>query len=201
MHWKFGLSYDLNEWGEKMKNNVTILFKKIEDKIFIRFLKIIVFSFGIITSILISKSFIYNIVAGLFLVFLLVLNFIMIVKKKINLKKFKKDIYNNQEEFEKELDNIIFVNYKEYILTPNYIVDLNWFKFIKYSDIKFLYTRLLISHDISLALKLITDKDRMALTIWSCSSLESFYKDLEGLIKIKNPNVIKCKKGDIKTYK
>lgn len=136
------------------------------------------------------------------LAFHLILNLIIIFKRFNSYKNFKKIIIRNKEKVKDELINALYVNYREYILTENYIVDLRDYKIITYEEIKYIYyckKGSLISNSYPLTLTLITNKEKISLRIWSCFfHLDDYYEDLENLVKIKNPNVIKCKKKDIK---
>lgn len=135
-------------------------------------------------------------------VFILIFNLIFLVKRLYSFRKLKKIIKENEEKVNYELKSAFYVNYREYILTENYIVDLRCYKIINYNDIRFIYyqrKKSLISRDFPLVLTIITDKEKVFLIVWSSlAHFKEYYEDLESLIKTKNPNVIKCKKRDIK---
>jgi len=144
---------------------------------------------------------IYNIIIGIYIISVLIFNYIILRKTRKNIKKLKKLIYGNVENFQNELNEAIYINYKEYILTPNYIIDLRCYKIIKYEDIKYIcyqHKRSLTSKDIPLVLTIITNEEQVSLRVWSGYHLGEYYENLEDLIKNKNSNIIKCKKKHIK---
>ncbi len=135
-------------------------------------------------------------------VFMLIFNFIIIIKRFCNYIRLKRLIREGEDIIRYELENPSFINCREYILTESYLFDLREYKFIRYCDIKFMCyhkKKSETSSDFPLVLTLITDKERISLKIWSSfAHFDDYYEDLEKLVKKKNPNVVKCKKRDIK---
>lgn len=185
-----------------MKKEVNLFLIKIRAIFYVRFILMNIVPVFLLIVLLDYKLNYVGILFVVALIFYLIFNLRISIEKINNYKKFKKIIRENVDEVIYELKNSFYVNFYEYILSENYIVDLRSYKIIKYENVKIMYyckKKSLTSTDSPLALTLITNKDKVSLNLWSCFfHFNEYYENLENLIKDKNPNVIKCKKRDIK---
>jgi len=188
-----------------MDNIIDKVYNKILDNIVGNLLKkiffLIILSMCCSTIIDNVRNFIFQVVLIAF-IFSFGCFVIMIFLVKIKrLGILKNMLYSDKDYFLKELNQAIFLNYNEYILTDSFILDARLVKLMRYNDMYCMYSYLesfLFSKTVSKSLKIFSFNDVIILRLSSNSIFKKYYTDLVNLIKEKNPNVILCKRKDVK---